>query len=124
MPRTSSRLHDGSTDHDRLAKTRANPACPLGPDYRQVGAEHVFIGASPALRAKAQRARKVWPGLDMGGGDDALISPEREKIDLHETRSRRERPGLNERDFARSFTSQFAATAGWIDTDVGVGKKG
>jgi len=37
-------------------KSFADPVCPLGRDYRQVGVEHVLAGVAAAVFASAQRA--------------------------------------------------------------------
>jgi len=37
----------------------ANPGCALGPDYRQIGSEHVLIGPAGASPSKAQRGDAI-----------------------------------------------------------------
>src|SRR6185437_4578321 len=61
-----------AADRGTRRKYGRHPGCALGPDYGQVGAEHVLIGDASTLRAEAQRACKSLPGRWMGG-DRALL---------------------------------------------------
>src|SRR6185437_4838858 len=51
----------GAAARDLIRKSSRNPGCPLGLDYRQVGAAHVLIGDRATRRAKAQRDATSGP---------------------------------------------------------------
>ena len=91
------------------AEIGSNPVCPLSPDYRQVEAEHVLIGASILRNAKAQRARNSRPGRWMGG-EGALLDRAAVGTGLsQQAKAHRLAVEANRGNFARNFTIERRA---------------